>query len=63
MTAIWVYSLLSVVLVSAVSFVGALALVFNEGVLKRLLFYMVSFSSGALLGDVVPRLLPEYHRL
>ncbi|MBI4017857.1 MAG: ZIP family metal transporter [Candidatus Aenigmarchaeota archaeon] len=59
MVAIWTYVLLSVFLVSAVSFVGISALAFNQRTMKRALFYMVSFSAGALFGDAFIHLLPE----
>lgn len=59
---VWGYSLISVAIVSAISFLGALTLVFKKGALEHLLFFMVSFSAGALLGDVFLHLLPEVVR-
>jgi zinc and cadmium transporter len=54
--AFWI--LASVLLVSIVSFVGVLALFRNRWLHKRL-FWLVSFSVGALLGDAFIHLLPE----
>lgn len=59
MQSIWFNTLLSVVVVSLISFVGAIALFFNADGGKNKLLYLVSFSAGALLGDVFLHLLPE----
>lgn len=59
MAHIWLYSLISVFVVSLISFVGALTLVFNKQSLQSWLFYLVSFSAGALLGDVFLHIMPE----
>lgn len=53
------YAILSVILVSVISLVGVLALVFQKGKLNSLLFVLVSFSVGALFGDAFIHLLPE----
>ncbi|MFA6039299.1 MAG: ZIP family metal transporter [Candidatus Peribacteraceae bacterium] len=53
------YTLGSVFLVSAISLVGAAFLLLREKVLRGMLLYLVSFSSGALLGDVFIHMLPE----
>lgn len=53
------YTLISVILVSLISFSGALALVFKRDFLKDVLILFVSFSAGALLGDVFIHILPE----
>ena len=52
-------SLLSVLIVSLVSFVGMLALAVKEVTLRKVLLYFVGFSAGALLGDAFIHLLPE----
>ena len=49
----------SVLLVSIVSLVGVVILSLNEKLLKRVLLYLVSFSTGALLGNVFLHFLPE----
>ena len=53
------YSLISVFVVSLVSFVGVLTLAVNQKKLKSILLYLVSFSAGALFGDAFIHLLPE----
>lgn len=53
------YALLSVFIVSLISLVGAISLPLSEKKLRSFLIYFVSFSAGALLGDVFIHLLPE----
>ncbi len=53
------YAILSVLVVSLVSFVGVITLGLQADRLKKILLYLVSFSAGALLGDVFLHLLPE----
>jgi zinc and cadmium transporter len=60
---LWIYSLLSVILVSLVSFIGIFTLSIKEKTLKKILIYFVSFSVGGLLGDAFIHLLPEAIRL
>ncbi len=59
MTSVWAYTIGSVLLVSLVSFVGVLTLSIKAYKLKKILLYMVSFSAGALFGDVFLHLLPQ----
>jgi len=56
---IWFYSLVSVFIVSLLSFTGILFLVISRQLLVNLLLFLVSFSAGALLGDSFIHLLPE----
>lgn len=56
---IWIYSLLSVFVVSLISLIGLFTLSIKENKLKNLLIYSISFSAGALFGDVFIHLLPE----
>lgn len=49
----------SVLAVSLVSFVGVFTLSLRERLLQRILLLLVSFSTGALLGNVFLHLLPE----
>ena len=56
---VWIYSLVSVFIVSLISFVGLLTLSIKIDKLKKILLYMVSFSAGALFGDAFIHLLPE----
>lgn len=56
---ILIYSLVSVVLVSLISFIGIITLALNIKRLKGALLFLVSFAAGALLGDAFIHLLPE----
>lgn len=59
MTDIYIYIFASVLIVSFISLVGVIALGLQEKRLRSILLYLVSFSAGALLGDVFLHLLPE----
>src|SRR5574341_299020 len=53
------YILVSVILVSLVSFVGVVTLYLRPKILDKILFGLVSFAAGALLGAAFLDLLPE----
>jgi zinc and cadmium transporter len=57
------YTLLVVGLISAISLIGVLALSIREATLDQLLFFLVSFASGAILGAAFFDLLPEAIKL
>jgi zinc and cadmium transporter len=59
MSNIWVISLVSVFLISLLSFVGLLFLAFKKEILQKLLLFLVSFATGGLLGGAFLHLLPE----
>ncbi len=59
MVSVWFYTLMSVFIVSAISLIGAVTLYFRVGFLRKILLFLMSFSAGALLGDVFLHLLPE----
>jgi zinc and cadmium transporter len=59
MTSRWLYSLLSVSLVSLLSLLGVFTLKIKKKNLQKVLLYFVSFSAGALFGDVFIHLIPE----
>ncbi|HAN77495.1 MAG TPA: ZIP family metal transporter [Bacteroidales bacterium] len=59
MNEIWLYTIASTLLISALSFSGALFLTLNTQVLKRLVFILVSFAVGALFGNSFFILVPE----
>ena len=54
-----VYTFISVILVSLVSFVGALTLALQKSKVHSMLLFLVSLAAGALLGDAFLHLLPE----
>lgn len=56
---VWLYSLVSVILVSLLSLVGVLFLSIKEENLRKILLFLVSFAAGGLLGDTFIHLLPE----
>lgn len=59
MSEVWIYTLVSVLLVSLVSLAGGMVLAFKQSALKGVLLFLVSFAAGGLLGDVFLHLLPE----
>lgn len=59
MPEVWLLTLLSVVLVSALSLAGAATLVVNPRAVQRSLLALISFAAGALLGDAFLHLIPE----
>lgn len=56
---VWLYTIISVLVVSIASFAGVLTLAIREQRLKKMLLYLVSLSAGALFGDAFIHLLPE----
>lgn len=56
---VWLYTILSVLIVSALSFIGVLTLSISSKKLNKILIYFVSFSAGALFGDAFIHLIPE----
>ena len=59
MLVVWLYSLVSVILVSLISLVGVLTLSLREENLKKIVLYMVSFSAGGLFGHAFIHMIPE----
>lgn len=59
MATVWLYSIISVLLVSLVSLIGAATIALNLERLKKILLFLVSFAAGALLGDAFIHLIPE----
>ncbi len=53
------YTLVSVLIVSLLSLVGAVTLFFGRQKVEKFLIYLVGFSAGALLGDAFLHLIPE----
>ncbi len=56
---VWFYSLVSVVVVSAVSLVGVFTLSLRRERLRKLTVILVSFAVGALMGDALIHLIPQ----
>ncbi len=56
-TFIWIIG--SSILVSLFSLVGAITLAVNDRILNKILFIMVAFSAGALLGGAFLHMIPE----
>ncbi len=56
---VWFYSLVSVLLISLISFAGLLVLAVTMEKLQKILFFLISFAAGALLGDAFLHILPE----
>jgi zinc and cadmium transporter len=56
---VWLYTILAVVLVSAISLVGVFTLAIKSKNLSNILHFFVAFSTGALIGDTFMHLLPE----
>jgi len=63
MIEIWLYSLVSVFVVSFISLIGLFTFSISEEELKKILLYFVSFSVGGMLGDAFIHLLPESIKL
>lgn len=59
MNIIYIYSFLSVLVVSLVSVLGAFALSIRTEILKKYLTLFISLAIGALLGDVFIHIIPE----
>src|SRR3989344_7309549 len=59
MQEIYLYTFMSVVTVSALSFTGLLALSIKENILRKYVFVLVALAVGALFGDAFIHLLPE----
>jgi len=56
---VWIYSIVSVIIVSVISLVGIAFLSVKPARLQKILLVLVSFAVGALFGDAFFHLLPE----
>ena len=56
---IWVYTLLSVIIVSLISLVGVMAISIKKNALNKMLILLVSLSAGVMIGDAFLHLIPE----
>lgn len=59
MAEVWLYTIISVFIVSLVSLIGVLTLSVKMEKLKKILLFLVSFAAGSLLGDAFIHLLPK----
>lgn len=59
MDPVWLYTLVSVFIVSFVSFMGIFILSLQKTLLQRMLLFLVSFAIGALLADPFLHILPK----
>ena len=59
MTAVYLYTFGSILLVSLISFAGLFTLSLSAKTLKRYIYLLVSLAVGALLGDAFIHLIPE----
>ena len=59
MQEVWLYSLISVFIISLISLIGVLTLSIKQEKLEKFFIYIIAFSAGALLGDAFIHLLPE----
>lgn len=56
---VWLYSLVSVFIVSIISLVGIITFRLKESSLNKILLFLVSFSAGSLFGGAFFHLIPE----
>lgn len=59
MLSVWLYSLVSVFLISLIAIIGLVTFAVDSDKLRKILIYLISFSAGALFGDAFIHLLPE----
>jgi zinc and cadmium transporter len=59
MTIPFIYSLISVLIISLISLIGIFTLSLKESTLRKYVFVFVSLALGALLGDAFIHLIPE----
>lgn len=59
MDQIWLYTICSVIIVSSMSLIGIFSLAFRKESFQKIIFILVAFAAGSLLGDVFIHLIPE----
>jgi zinc and cadmium transporter len=59
---VWIYTLVSVTIVSLLSLLGLIAFPFGEEKIKKFLIWAVAFAGGTLLGDAFLHLIPEAYK-
>ena len=56
---IWIYTLISVLIVSLISLIGVFIFSWKHEKIHKVLIFFVSFAAGTLLGDAFIHLIPE----
>jgi len=56
---VWFYTIISVIIVSLISFIGIITISIKQERLEKILIYLVSFTTGALFGGAFIHLIPE----
>ena len=56
---IWIYTFLSVIVVSLLSLIGVITLSLSKKLLNKILLLLVSLSAGVMLGDSFLHLIPQ----
>jgi zinc and cadmium transporter len=56
---VWIYTILSVSIVSLISLIGVFSLALARDKLQKILLFLVSFAAGGLFGGAFIHLLPE----
>ncbi len=59
MLEIWLYSIISVLIVSLIALIGIFTFVLKKKNIEKISLYLVSLAAGALLGDAFIHLIPE----
>ena len=59
---VWLYTLISVLIVSLLSLLGLIAFPFGEQKIQKFLIWAVAFAAGTLLGDAFLHLIPESYK-
>lgn len=59
---VWLYTIVSVLIVSLLSLLGLIAFPFGEKKIKKFLIWAVAFAGGTLLGDAFFHLVPEAYK-
>lgn len=55
----FIYAMGASIVISLISFVGVISLLFKENILNKILLLLISFSAGALIGGAFLHLIPE----
>jgi len=59
---VWIYSLVSVTIVSLLSLIGIITLSLGKTTLQKILLFLVSFAVGGLFGDAFIHLIPQAYK-